>query len=316
MTQFTVIDAPSNLGLWPSGVESLGIALKSAGLMLQLGADYAGRLTPPSFSERRDSQTMIRNGEAIRTYSQQIAEAVAREIQNKHTPIVLGGDCSILIGAMLGVRRMGHYEVLFVDGEADFFYQPGRYGLVFVDGHSDFYQPEIDPSGEVASMELAFITGRGPDVLANIDGLKPLVHDENVVVFGYRDQAQQDEEGSQDIRQTAIHSYPLERIRQTSFSEAVQQALSHLESLEGFWIHLDADVLDDAIMPAVDYRMPGGLQWDEMSTLLQCLVATGRMIGMTITIFNPTLDTDGRIAQQFVEAISQSLADQSSKRQE
>jgi arginase len=290
MRQFIVIDAPSNLGLWPSGVESLGIALKSAGLMTQLGADYGGRLQPQPFVDVRDPKTMIRNGEAIRTDSQQIAEAVRKEIQDKCTPIVLGGDCSILIGAMLGLRQMG------------------RYGLFFIDAHTDFYQPEIDPVGEVASMELAFITGRGPDVLANIDGLKPLVRDEDVVVFGYRDQAQQDEEGSPDIRQTAIHSYPLERIRQRGFEQAAQQALSHLSSdLDGFWIHLDADVLDDAIMPAVDYRILGGLQWEEMSALLQILFKTGRAVGITITIFNPTLDTDGRIAQQFTHHLVRGL---------
>ena len=309
MTQFTVIDAPSNLGLWPSSVESLGIALKSAGLMTRLGAGYAGRLTPPPFRDVRDQRTMIRNGEAIQAYAQQIAEVVTKVINDKQIPIVLGGDCSILIGAMLGLRRLGHYEVSFADGEGDFFYQPGRYGLFFIDGHSDFYPPEVDPAGEVASMELAFITGRGPDVLANIDDLKPLVRDEDVVVFGYRDQAQQDEEGSQDIRQTAIHAYPLERIRQTRFSEAVQQALAHLEALEGFWIHLDADVLDDTIMPAVDYRMPDGLQYEDMATLLHHLFATGRVVGMTITIFNPTLDTYGDIAQRFVDHLVRGLTD-------
>jgi arginase len=289
MTQFTVIDAPSNLGLWPSGVESLGIALKSAGLMTQLGASYADRLTPPPFVDVRDPQTMIRNGEAIRAYAHQIAEAVATAIDNKQVPLVLGGDCSILIGAMLGLR------------------QKGRYGLFFIDGHSDFYPPETDPTGEVASMELAFITGRGPDLLTNMDGLRPLVRDEDVVVFGYRDQAQQDEEGSPDIRDTAIHAYPLEAIRQTGFEQAAQQAIAHLNDREGVWIHLDADVLDDAIMPAVDYRMPGGLQWDEMSQLLKALLATGRAVGMTITIFNPTLDTDGRIAQQFVKHLVRGL---------
>jgi arginase len=37
----------------------------------------------------------------------------------------------------------------------------GRYGLLFIDGHADFYQPEVNPNGEAASMDLAFATGHG-----------------------------------------------------------------------------------------------------------------------------------------------------------
>jgi arginase len=33
-------------------------------------------------------------------------------------------------------------------------------------------------------MELAILSGRGPDILTNIGDLKPLVYDEDIVVFG------------------------------------------------------------------------------------------------------------------------------------
>jgi arginase len=81
--------------------------------------------------------------------------------------------------------------------------------------------------------------------------------------------------------------------------------LQHLlkKDLMGFWIHLDADVLDDAIMPAVDYHLPGGLSFAELSLVLQTLLTSGRAIGITITIFNPLLDSNGSIARQFVESL-------------
>ena len=96
--------------------------------------------------------------------------------------MVLGGDCSILIGTLLSLRRSG------------------RYGLFFIDGHADFYQPQASTTGEVADMDLAIVSGRGPDILTNIDNLKPLVRDEDVVVFGYRDAEQSAGYGSQDVR--------------------------------------------------------------------------------------------------------------------
>ncbi len=76
------------------------------------------------------------------------------------------------------------------------------------------------------------------------------------------------------------------------------QALADLvrDDLAGFWIHLDADVLDDTIMPAVDYRMPGGLRFEEVSAVLRRLMGSGRAVGLSLTIFNPLLD-HGRLAR-------------------
>lgn len=86
----------------------------------------------------------------------------------------------------------------------------------------------------------------------------------------------------------------------------VTQALkrSQQPTVEGFWIHLDADVLNDAIMPAVDYRMPDGLSFTELIEVLQLLLMTSpKAIGMNITIFNPKLDQDGTITQAFTDAL-------------
>jgi arginase len=281
--KYTVLDAPSNLGLRPSGVETLPVALKSAGLLRRLNAGYAGRIEPPPFSFERDPQTLIRNGASIRPYSRQLADALTPLVQASNFPVVLGGDCSILIGAMLGLRRIG------------------RYGLFFIDAHADFYQPEAEPYGEVASMELAILTGHGAELLTNIDGMQPLVAPADVVAFGFRDAEQAATDGSQNIRDTIPQCYDLTQARTPDFSTAAQQAVAHLDT--PFWIHFDADVLDDAIMPAVDYRLPGGLQWDEASSLLRLLLATRRAVGMTVTIFNPLLDGDGSLAQKLVDTL-------------
>jgi arginase len=186
----------------------------------------------------------------------------------------------------------------------------GRYGLFFIDGHADFYQPEAEPTGEVASMDLAIITGRGPDVITDIDGHKPLMRDEDVVAFGFRDAEQQREYGSQDIQATGIHTFDLDRVRALGVKAAAEQAIGELQRsiLDGLWLHLDADVLDDEIMPAVDYRLVGGLQWDELSKLLKTIISSGKAVGMNIGIFNPRLDKDGSIARQFVKTLIQGLA--------
>ena len=172
MPQFVIFEAPSALGLRATGVERLPEALKAAGLQEGLQAHYAGRVDPLPSTPHRDSTTHLLNGDEIRVYSQHLADTLVPLLHQQLFPVVLGGDCSILIGATLALRRLG------------------RYGLFFVDGHTDFYQPEAEPSGEVASMDLALISGRGPTLLSDIDGLRPLVRDEDVVAFGSRDAEQ------------------------------------------------------------------------------------------------------------------------------
>ena len=294
MAQFTIIDAPSILGLRPTGVQYLPEALKAAGLMTELGAEYGGRVSPLDYSPERDKSTLLLNPYSIRTFSLQLADAVTLVLRKKRFPLVLGGDCSILIGNLLALRRLG------------------KYGLFFLDGHADFYQPQASPTGEVADMDLAIVSGRGPDILSNIDGLKPLVRDQDIVVFGYRDAEQSASYGSQDVRNSNMHVFDLQYVRKAgtitaATSQAVEILVNH--ELDGFWIHLDADVLDDLLMPAVDYRLGhGGLNFDELSELLKTLVASGRVIGMDITIFNPQLDLDGTITRRFVSAIIQGLS--------
>ncbi len=286
-----VVEAPSILGLFPKGVETLPDALLAAGLAQRLKARRAGRVEPPPYDPRRDPETLLLNPQGLAAYAVALADTVGALVDDGAFPVVLGGDCSILLGNLLALRRRG------------------RYGLLFLDGHADFYQPEAEPNGEAASMDLAFATGRGPTIVTDIEGRRPLVRDEDVVVWGRRDAAVADEYGSQRVEDTPIRLIDLDAVRARGASAAAVAAVSDLAraDLEGFWIHLDADVLDDAVMPAVDYRMPDGLTWDELTTILRAGVDSGRAVGINITVFNPRLDPDGSIARAFTDVLVHGL---------
>ena len=291
MTDFAIVEAPSVLGLFPKGVETLPAALLDAGLAKRLGARHAGRVDPPAYDPRRDPETQLLNPQGLARYAVSLADALDPLLDAGEFPVVLGGDCSILLGCTLANRRRG------------------RAGLLFLDGHADFYQPEAEPAGEAASMDLALVTGRGPDIVTNLEGRHPLVRDEDVTLVARRDAADAEAHGSLRVEETGITVIDLTALRETGATASACRALERLTApdLGGFWIHLDADVLDDAIMPAVDYRMPGGLQWDELTTILRAAVASGRALGIDITIFNPKLDPDGSIARRFAEALGDGL---------
>ena len=287
MPTLAIIEAPSHLGLRAEGVEAMPDALLAAGLAERLRARRAGRLPVPDYDPRIDSETRMLNPGGLRDYSPRLADAVEAVLDRGEFPIVLGGDCSILLGTSLALRRRG------------------RHGLLFLDGHADFYQPEAEPTGEAASMELALVTGRGPEIVTNLEGRRPLVREEDVVVFAYRDADVAAAEGSQPLPPN-LRAIDLVTVRERGVERAAREALAHLERVDGpagFWIHLDADVLDDAIMPAVDYRLPGGLGWDELVTVLRAAIASDRAVGFEITIFNPTLDVGDRCARSLVDAL-------------
>jgi len=288
---FAIIEAPSVLGLFPKGVETLPDALRDAGLGKRLRARRAGNLPPPRYDARRDPETQVRNAHEIAGYAHVVASMVEEALDLGEFPLVLGGDCSIMLGPLLALRRRG------------------RHGLLFLDGHADFYQPEAEPNGEAASMELALATGRGPSVLTDLNGLRPLLRDEDVVAFGRRDAEEANEAGSQRIEDTTIRVIDLAEVRSAGVAEAARQAVAHLTRPEvsGFWVHLDADVLDDAIVPAVDYRIPDGLSWDELVTTLCVAVTSGHALGMDVTILNPKLDPTGSIVDSFVDALVRGL---------
>lgn len=287
---YAVVQAPSTLGLESVGVERLPERLLESGLAQHIHARRAGRLPVPDKNPDRDPQTGVLNARAIASWSPLLADEVEAVLNANEFPLVLGGDCTIVLGSMLAFRRRG------------------RYGLLFIDGNADFFQPEAEPHGEGASMDLAFVTGHGPALLTNLEGRMPIVRPEDVVAFGYRDHADQQEYGSQPLPRE-LKSIDLPTVRRLGIEDAAREAIEHLSrpELEGFLIHVDADCLDDAVMPAVDFRVPGGLSLEELETVLRAALASGRAAGLEVTIYNPRLDEDGSAGRRLVNLLKDVL---------
>jgi arginase len=287
---YAVLEAPSTLGLATEGVERLAGRLLDLGLAERIHARRAGRLAVPPKDPTPDPETGVLNATAIAAWSPKLADAVEAVLDAGEFPVVLGGDCTILVGSMLALRRRG------------------RYGLLFIDGNADFFQPAAEPNGEGASMDLAFVTGYGPSLLTDIEGRKPLVRPEDVVAFAYRDHKDQEEYGSQPLP-AELKALDLPAVCARGIEAAAGEAVDHLTraELDGFFIHLDADCLDDAIMPAVDFRVPGGLSWDELGAALRIALASGKAVGLEITIYNPRLDEDGAAGRGLADVVAAAL---------
>ena len=284
--------APLDSAAAGEGEERAPDALRSAALVERLGArdegDVAAVLRPPV----RDERTGIIAFESLVEASTAIAAAVGRALSRDERPLLLGGDCSLLVGVAGGLRRAGR--------EA---------GLCFIDGHADYYDGESSPTGESADMDLAILHGQGPGALVAIEGRPPLIPPARTVLLGHRP-ADLDPDVAFELERVppAVKQLDAPRIREIGPGPAARESLDHLRGLDSLWVHLDLDALDESELPAVSYPQPQGLSWSELEELLTILVAEGRPIGISVADFNPDLDRDGAYASRIVELLGRACA--------
>lgn len=262
--------------------------LRELGLRDRLGAVDAGQVVPPPYDPERDPETRIRNVRAIAEYSVRLADAVGAQLDAGRFPLVLGGDCSILLGCLLAAHRRG------------------RHGLVFLDGHHDLQRPDVSRTGGAAGMDLALAVGIGPPMLTALGGAGSLVDSSDVCLVGVRDNPAWYTGDDVQRARAAMQVLPLETLRQLGMSAAGESIAARVTraELSGAWIHCDVDVLDDAVMPAVDSRQPDGLSYDELEALLRPVLSTERVVGMHFTIYDPDRDPDRHAGRLLVDGIT------------
>ena len=153
-------------------------------------------------------------------------------------------------------------------------------------------------------MSLALASGRGESPLARLSGRTPLVEGRHIALVGRRD-AGQPWYGHGALAASAILDLPDAELLAHDVGELVAALLRRVtaDDLEGFWIQLDADVLNPAVMSAVDSPEPGGLMPSELVQLLAPLVRHPLALGLSLTTYDPAFDADRSGARQLVRLL-------------
>jgi arginase len=263
-----IVGAASNIGIRPyddgtraRGLDRAPAVLRELGLVERLAADDLGDLTPRPYRDFTRPLGGIRNEDGVTEFCRVLADRVAAALDGERFALVLGGDCSIVLGSLLGARRAR-----------------GRVGLVYVDGHADFGTPAESLTGSAASMCLALAVGRGDSPLARLSHPAPLVAGEDVALVGRRD-AGQEYYGHAALGEAGILDLPgpvLARTPADGIADAVLERVTRI-GIDGFWIHVDADVLNPEVMPAVDSPEPGGPGIAELAELIAPLARHPRV---------------------------------------
>lgn len=283
-----LFEFPTSLGLRKKryetspGVQALPDWLRTLGFYQ--GMDICDTFHLPAHEYLMDfnEATGLLNADHVIQYAKEQAFILHKQLQNDYFKLIIGGDCSVLIGTSLALK------------------QKGTYALFFLDGHTDYIPSERSQTGGIAGMDLAVVSGYGEEKLTNISGLKPYFEEDYIYCVGNRELTPS---YIAPILNTNINYYDLNETRSTGATSITQSFLQMVEddALDGFFIHLDVDVLSDEIMPAVDSRAEGGLTYQELTGLIRPLIHHPRCTGVEITILDPSLDTTGEITRRFIE---------------
>ncbi len=294
-----VVGAPSSIGIRPyddGAVRHLNRApqvLRERGLIGRLRAADLGDVAPPLYQDFVRPPNRARNEDQVATYSRSLAHRISNGIAQGQFTLVVGGDCSVVLACLIAARKKAGDDV----------------GLVYVDAHADFALPEESLTGSPSGMARALATGRGDSSLARLAGAMPLVGDHRVALLGRRDDPR-DWPGRDALAASSILEVPSGQLQVDDWLEIAATTLDQVAppDVRGFWIQVDADVLDPAAMAAVDSPEPDGPTPRELLRVLTPLVRHPRALGLSLTSYDPALDPDRSCARRLVNILEALLA--------
>ncbi|MER6424740.1 arginase family protein [Streptomyces sp. NPDC001137] len=219
----------------------------------------------------------MQNADVLERHLQAVREALAKVPPGART-VTIGGDCAVdLAPVEAALSTFGN-----------------RLALVWFDAHADLNSPQSSPSGAFHGMVLRALIGDGPE------GLRPLhsVRADRVVLAGARslDPGEQDLVASRSIRHISV-----EQLAEPGPLLASVRATS----AEAVYIHIDLDVLDPQVFPAVGTPEPGGLGVEQLLGAVRTLTEEFTLAGIALTEYERTEDPDQEeaVLRQIVDGL-------------
>ncbi len=273
----SVITIPFNSSGLSSGVARGPVAILDAGLL-----DLIARIATVDLVEvgvvgmkpERGPSGLL-SEQALVACLERATTVISSSIATGRSPIVFAGDCPMLLSGLEAIRR-----------------SRGRPGLMFVDGHEDAWSPSSSPTGEASDCEMGLALGDTP-FPAGLAFRQPAIAPGDTAFLGPRDRGEILHAGWRSVADRVPFVDGPTMANASVGRIAAEHAERLRDSTDGWWLHIDLDVLSTEALGAVDYRQPGGLSWDQLDELADAAIRTGGCVGASIVIYNPDLDPDG-----------------------
>jgi len=291
--KIVLIGAPSSAAAFLPGSEKAPAALRAAGLVERLQSigyevNDLGDCPQRMFADDEEHKR-ARNLPAIVASLNDLKPKAELAIKSGGLVLVLGGDCTQIIGLLAGARRyFRHLNLLWFDGDAD------------------LNTPASTPSGRLDGMALSTIIGKGSPELVRFWGEPQIVREPDTVLFGV---SRLDPYEQEFLARSPVRHNLAREIRQKGIEKSTQRALEqlHADSRE-FILHLDVDVISEEEFSAVNLPRGGGFSFAETQASLTEFAKSKNLLGLDIAQYNPDKDPDGASAKKIVDLLAHVLS--------
>jgi arginase len=286
-----VIGAPLDLGQDRRGVDMGPSAIRYAGLdrrLEELGrrVEDWGNVSTPVAEAVDEGDEFLRYMEPIKATCAEVARLVRRAVDEDYVPLVLGGDHSVALGTLAGLRR------------------DGTGGVLWIDAHGDLNTPRTSASGNVHGMVLAAALGRGGAEFEHDAWTLPAVEPSRVALVGLRSL---DPPERALLKEVGAAAYTMSDLDRLGVERVLREALAQVAGPGFVHVSLDMDVVDPDVAPGVGTPVRGGLTYREAHLAMELVAEAGIAGSLDVVEVNPILDRENETARLAVELVASAL---------
>jgi arginase len=285
--KIALLGAPTSAAAMSLGPEGAPAALRAAGLLDRLALIGYGISDlgddPKQLFQVDEESPRARNIPRIIAALEALKPRVEQAVKSGALPIVVSGDCSVVLATIAGVRRYFRHV-----------------SLAYVDGDADLHTPATTSSGCVDGMVVSHVTGRGAAELVRFWPEPPLVRDPDVALFGT---ARIDPAEQEALNRVPLGRYLAADIQRKGAAAAAQEAVDRIHAGgQDFILHFDVDTIAD--FQATNFPGSGGLSLDEVREALEVFVKQKHLAAIDVSGYNPTADSDGSAAKIILDLLA------------
>jgi arginase len=213
--------------------------------------------------------------EACRT----LADAVTVSLKQGATVGVVGGECTLVAGALAGA--------LAAEPELS---------LVYIDAHGDFNTLATTPSHYIAGMVLAHVAGRSVAPLLFPGSRK--IAEERIALVGAR--------ALDAGEQTNLERSRVLRILFDAEHRDTSGVVAWTRR-RAIWLHLDVDVIDPHDFPAVAFPAVGGPSLVALADVVRQLFSVADVRGFSLCGYDARADPGHTLAAPLVDLLAAAI---------
>ena len=192
----------------------------------------------------------------VKQHYRMAEDAVRIILERGVCPIIIGGDHGVPIPVFQALESQGPLNIVQIDAHID--WRDERNGV------HDGYSSPMRRASELPHVNRIFQVGMRAQGSAR----------------------------SQEVRDALAYGAEIITAYQV-YEQGMDQIIERLPKGERYYLTIDADGLDPAVMPAVAGPAPGGLLYHHVRSLIHGLTRTGQLVGMDIVEITPSRDVNG-----------------------